>query len=132
ARGTYADAGAAGQVSVRGSHTPVESATGSFLSLGECTTNDNGVSAGSESLTNITADVHAAVSNDRDILAGALVEFVAGCCAVYGSRNLRHANAQHTTAGTSCARSDADNYGVGAGFHQFHGCFIGNAVTNHY
>ena len=113
------DADAAGEFGVGGGHAPVEAAAGGFGGAGEGGADHDGVGAGDEGLAEVAAGANAAVGDDRDVAAGALVVDVAGVGALDGGGDLGDADAEHFAAGAGGAGADADQQAGDALFHQF-------------
>ena len=95
----------------------------SFISTGEHGTHHHGVSAGSESLGDITGEADAAVSDQRN--AGAFESF----CHIGNSGNLRDANTGNDTRRADGARADTDLDSVSAVVDESLGSVTGSDVA---
>src|SRR5688500_12424956 len=129
--GADPDARAARQVAVRRGHAPVIALAGRLVGTGEGRADHDRVGTGRERLAHVAARRHAAVGDDRDVPAGALVMEVARRGGVGGGGHLRHAEAEHLAARARRTRPDADEEPVGADFHQLEARLVGDDVADH-
>src|SRR4051812_22461229 len=88
-------------------HAPVIAPTRGFFRTSEGRTHHYRVGSGGEGFANLSAHVHAAVGNDRDVLAGFLKVEVASGRAVDRSGHLRDADPEDPARGAGRPRTHA-------------------------
>ena len=124
------DAGAARQFGVGVSHPPIIAAPRGFRGLGKGRPDHHPVGPAGNSLAQIAAGADAAIGDDRYIAAGAVEIILPGGGAFQSSRYLGDADAGNFPGSAGRAGADAHQNSVNAGFHQFPGHIIADAVAH--